>query len=128
MSIAPSIVLDAIRDTNGDAKTWAEMFGFEGKTEESFYNLFSAIKKLNADDATPLLGLRGLPFYLSSDDCDDLKFSNFFSFNDLSIALKEDFLDADRGSTDNKKGWTVNRVSTPRDSSFEVSKSYFKFC
>eukprot|EP00816_Leptocylindrus_hargravesii_P011106 CAMPEP_0196823116 /NCGR_PEP_ID=MMETSP1362-20130617/86182_1 /TAXON_ID=163516 /ORGANISM="Leptocylindrus danicus, Strain CCMP1856" /LENGTH=185 /DNA_ID=CAMNT_0042202881 /DNA_START=12 /DNA_END=565 /DNA_ORIENTATION=+ len=122
-SIAPSIILDAIRDTSDDAKAWAEMFGFEGKTEQSFYNLFSAIKKINANSATPLLGLRGAPFHLSTaitDDAnDDLKFVNFFDFEDLSIALKEDFLDADRGSTDNKKGWKVSRVSTPRDSSFE---------
>ena len=35
-------------------------------------------------------------------------FSGFFTFEDLKKALEDDFLDADRGSTDNRKGWNVS--------------------
>lgn len=33
--------------------------------------------------------------------------SNFFTMDDLEKAVKDDFLDAARGSTDNRKGWKV---------------------
>ncbi len=36
-------------------------------------------------------------------------FDGFFTFDDLVKALEDDFLDADRGSTDNRKGWKVSK-------------------
>ena len=116
-------VLDSISKTGRvEGQKWAEMFGFEGCPEQSFFSLFHGIREGDRD--VPLLGLGGSPFYLdaASLEEDGKRFQNFFTFDDLAVALKEDFLDADRGSTDNKKGWKVSRVSTPRDSSFEGAR------
>eukprot|EP00978_Attheya_sp_CCMP212_P035195 scaffold151664_cov89-Attheya_sp.AAC.2 len=49
-------------------------------------------------------------------------FDGFFSFDDLAKAVEEDFLDADRGTTNNREGWKVMAVSTPRGSSFEEAR------
>ena len=90
-----------------------------------------------------LLGLNGTPFYIpskllhqvessSSNDTDEHQqqqqqqqhqlFTNYFHFEHLSNALEEDFLDAQRGSTDNRKGWKVNEVSKPLGSSFDDAR------
>ena len=123
--VEPSDVVNAISSTGLDeAKKWGEMFGFEGCVEEDFFALFRGIRDLQAKDGN-VLGIAGAPFYLDAKTVKEgtgLVFESFFTFDDLTVALKEDFLDADRGSTDNKKGWKVSRVSTPRDSSFEGAR------
>ena len=125
VTVDPDKVIRAISSSGmKEAKKWSEMFGFEGCTEESFFALFRGIRDLQSSEGN-LLGMAGTPFYLDAKtvlDETNLSFENFFTFNDLAVALKEDFLDADRGSTDNKKGWKVSRVSTPRDSSFEGAR------
>ena len=35
-------------------------------------------------------------------------FEGFFTFDDLAQAVEDDFLDANRGSTDNRQGWKVS--------------------
>lgn len=118
--------------------------------EGAFYALFSAIRKMedttttsttNADadekEQQQLLGLNGTPFYIpskllhqvessSSNDQHQQQqhqlFTNYFHFEHLSKALEEDFLDAQRGSTDNRKGWKVNEVSKPLGSSFDDAR------
>lgn len=100
---------------------------------------------MNADadekEQQQLLGLNGTPFYIpskllhqvessSSNGNDEHQqqqqqhqlFTNYFHFEHLSKALEEDFLDAQRGSTDNRKGWKVNEVSKPLGSSFDDAR------
>ena len=90
--------------TSLDAQEWADMFGF-GASERAFYALFDGIKK-----EIPI-GLRGRPFVLRNDQVKKAvgsSFGGFFSFQDLEHAVNDDFLDAGRGTTDNRKGWKVS--------------------
>lgn len=50
----------------------------------------------------------------------------FFTLEHVQQAVEEDFLDALRGSTDNRKGWKVNAVSVPRGDSFEQARMTFE--
>ena len=92
------------------------------------------------DQEKKLLGLSGTPFYIpasllakaeeNNDDDESTTtttnhknlFSDFFHFPHLATALEEDFLDATRGSTDNRKGWQVAAVSQPTGSSFDDAR------
>ena len=83
----------------------------------AFHALFSGIRSSAA------LGLKGSPFYLKGEDVrkamggsgdndngsdnDSDPFNGYFTFDDLAKALEDDFLDANRGSTDNRQGWKV---------------------
>jgi hypothetical protein len=40
-------------------------------------------------------------------EVDAVVWDNFFTMRDLEKAVTDDFLDAARGSTDNRKGWKV---------------------
>jgi len=105
-------ILSRITDATQESKQWAEDFDLASESGAAFYALFSGIRSSAA------LGLKGKPFYLKSEDIlkamDDSgsdsggAFDGFFTFDDLIKALEEDFLDADRGSTDNRKGWKVS--------------------
>jgi hypothetical protein len=57
----------------------------------------------------------------SSDDGTN-RFSSYFHFSHLATSLEEDFLDAQVGSTDNRKGWQVSAVSEPTGSSFDDAR------
>lgn len=115
-------ILSRITDATTESKQWAESFDLTSESGAAFYALFSGIRSSNN------LGLRGKPFYLKSNDVrkamgdvdvdgdvdgDDSDggaiFDGFFTFDDLVKALEDDFLDADRGSTDNRKGWKVSK-------------------
>jgi len=109
---------------------WAKEFGFteddddiQKSAEGAFYALFKAIKNIDSMDNSneKLLGLDGTPFYIPSTAFGS-QLSNFFHFPNLAIALEEDFLDAQRGSTDNRKGWKVSEVSQPTGSSFDDAR------
>eukprot|EP00956_Cyclotella_meneghiniana_P030623 scaffold77754_cov23-Cyclotella_meneghiniana.AAC.1 len=89
----------------------------------------------NGDDISSkrnnkLLGLNGTPFYVPSHvlaEAEESKkkknaFSDYFHFSHLAHALQEDFLDAQRGSTNNKLGWQVSAVSQPTGSSFNDAR------
>ena len=106
--------------------------------EGAFYALFSAIRKMDStssddDDSSSssdkLLGLSGTPFYIpaallaKAEGAEETnQFTNFFHYPHLATALEEDFLDAQRGSTDNRKGWQVSEVSQPMGSSFDDAR------
>jgi hypothetical protein len=61
------------------------------------------------------LGLQGYPLVLRKATLEQVLmppensvlFQNFFTMADLEKAVEDDFLDAARGSTDNRKGWKV---------------------
>jgi len=117
-------ITSRITAATGDAKAWGEQLGM-GDAEVAFYALFDGIRTGAA------LGLKGKPFYLKQDEIlqamgtaadESSPFDGFFSFDDLAKAVEEDFLDADRGTTNNREGWKVMAVSTPRGSSFEEAR------
>ena len=128
------IILNGIKNAIPESKSWEQDFDLSDEHGAAYYALFSAIRS----SSSSLLGLKGKPFYLKSDDILDAMsdlysgndvdeklvhpFSDFFTMQDLAKALEDDFLDANRGSTDNRKGWRVASVSTPRGSSFEDAR------
>ncbi len=116
------------RDSLKEGHQWAKEFGFSDDDDDSqtapegsFFAIFRAIQKLDSsvESCEKLLGLNGTPFYIPAkilagkEGGQKNAFSNYFHFRDLALALEEDFLDAQRGSTDNRKGW---QVSLPRSS------------
>ncbi len=100
-------IISGIKEASTESQKWAEEFDLASESCDSFYALFSGIKSSAA------LGLKGSPFYLKGDELSDGNgnggnpFQNYFTFNDLAKALEDDFLDANRGSTDNRQGWKV---------------------
>jgi hypothetical protein len=124
-----------------EGNKWANEFGFveEGEDdapEGAFYAIFRAIRHVDAktnnasghSDGEKLLGLSGTPFYVpgyvlaKAESKHKNAFCDFFHFPHLAKALEEDFLDAQRGSTNNKKGWQVAAVSQPTGSSFNDAR------
>jgi hypothetical protein len=107
-------ILSRITDATKESKQWAHDFDLESESGAAFHALFSGIRSSAA------LGPKGKPFYLKSKDVlkametegnideDSTAFDGFFTFDDLAKALQDDFLDADRGSTDNRQGWKVS--------------------
>ena len=112
-------ILSRIEEASNEAKQWAEDFDLVSEAGAPFFALFSGIRSSAA------LGLKGSPFYLKgedfrkvmggdnggndvdgSDNSDD-PFNGYFTYDDLAKALEDDFLDANRGSTDNRQGWKV---------------------
>lgn len=116
-------ILSQITRAVPESQQWAEDFDLVQESGAAFYALFRGIRSLDS-----LLGIKGKPFYLKSDDVkrammeNDFAFDGFFSWDDLAKALEDDFLDASRGSTDVRQGWKVTSVSTPRGSSFEDAR------
>lgn len=107
--------------SSSSASSWSEMFGLS-KDEANFYALFDGIRN------TIPIGLRGKPFVLKKDQIEatmGTSFDGYFSFQDLEKAVDDDFLDAGRGSTDNRKGWKMTSVSNPRGQSFEDARMTF---
>ena len=110
-------ILETMASVVDEANQYANDFGLT-HTEAAIYAVFAAIRKAE----TPL-GLKGEPFVLrrdeimdalklngNDDDDDDDKpppFDDFFTMADFAKAVEDDFLDAARGSTDNRKGWQV---------------------
>jgi hypothetical protein len=114
-------VLDGMSSSKEAAKEWSDMFGLQ-EEEAAFYALVQAIR-----ESVPL-GLRGRPFCLRDEEiCKAVgqSFGGFFTKDDLQKAIEDDFLDADRGSTDNRKGWRVASVSEPRGNAFQDAKMTF---
>ncbi|KAL7459211.1 hypothetical protein ACHAWC_011004 [Mediolabrus comicus] len=124
-----------------EGNKWANEFGFAEEGEEAaegaFYSIFRAIRHVDAEtngvscesnNGEKLLGLSGTPFYIpgyvlaKAEGKHKNTFCDFFHFPHLAKALEEDFLDAQRGSTDNRKGWQVAAVSQPTGSSFNDAR------
>jgi len=116
-----SDVLAEMQSTRDEAQEYAESFELS-QAEASLFALFSAIKTLPVG-----LGFKGTPFVLRREEIDkamdqESGLSGFFKTIDLEKALKDDFLDAARGSVDNRSGWKIFDVSQPRGESFEEAR------
>ena len=83
-----------------EAKDYAEQFGLT-ETEATLYGLVQALK-----ESLPM-GFKGMPLVLRQQDLPSSSLQGFFTMQHLEKALEDDFLDAARGSTDNRKGWKV---------------------
>lgn len=100
-------VVNKIRELSTESKNWGEAFGYSDTAETTFYGLFSGIR------SGASMGLKGKPFYLKQKEVIDAMggdvapFSGYFTLDHLEQAVHDDFLDATRGSTDNRKGWQV---------------------
>ncbi|KAL7552609.1 hypothetical protein ACHAWF_015849 [Thalassiosira exigua] len=123
-----------------EGRRWAEEFGFVDDDEEaedarcaegSFYAAFRALRDLDSDggEGEKVLGLSGRPFRVPAsllaraEGSSANDFAGCFRFRPhLAAALEEDFLDAQVGSTDNRRGWTVREVSSPTGTSFEDAR------
>jgi hypothetical protein len=103
-----------------EALVYAEsMFGPADETDSlgsnitlanaALYALFKAIRNVDQQSKQErLLGLSGQPFVLRRAQVHILSsFPNFFTMKDLKEAVTNDFLDAARGSTDNRRPWQV---------------------
>jgi hypothetical protein len=104
---AASTVLQQLETWPAMAKEYAESFGL-GPAEAAFYGLFCSLRHGQIP-----LGLPGQPFVLSHADIEvawqqPTQWPGFFTLQDLEKAVSDDFLDAARGSTDNRKGWKVS--------------------
>lgn len=100
-----SALLESMKTSEG-AQQWAEMFDLSDD-DKRFYSLFEGIRK------EILIGLKGKPFVLKKSDVEGAigkSFEGFFTFDDLEKAVNDDFLDAGRGTTDNRKGWKVRMM------------------
>lgn len=132
-----------IRDESAKlGREHAEMFGLDEsendeqlQTSAGMFALLDAIKKtLGADGA---LGLSGYPLVLRKAEMERAMageeesatatlFEKSFTMKDLEKALEDDFLDASRGSTDNRKGWAISPVSVPTGESFEEARMTYQ--
>jgi hypothetical protein len=142
-------ILNRIRtDSSKLGKEYAETFGLdednenddvddntkvEQYTSAGLYALLDSIKTTLPDR----LGLSGHPFLLRKNKLESSMidetpnsmiqlFDGFYTMNDLEQALSDDFLDASRGSTDNRKGWSIQPVSTPTGDSFEEARMTYE--
>lgn len=121
-------VLHRLREAAASSsRDWGDAFGHAPSSPEcGFHALFRAVREAG------VLGFGyGVPFRLTAADLaavDDVgSFDGFFRFADLEQAMEDDFLDADRGSTDNRKGWKIAAaVSEPKGSSFEAARMTFE--
>eukprot|EP00536_Pseudo-nitzschia_multiseries_P012112 jgi/Psemu1/244283/estExt_Genewise1.C_4450025 len=106
------------------------------QTSAGFFALMDAIKNTLGVDGS--LGLSGHPLVLRKADLERAMesadapaetmrlFEKSFSMKDLEKALEDDFLDASRGSTDNRKGWAISPVSIPKGDSFDEARMTYE--
>ena len=135
------VLLGRIRDQSARlGREHAEMFGLDEsdneklETSAGMFALLDAIKSTIGADGG--LGLSGYPLILRKPEIEramavDGKsstkiFEKSFTMKDLEKALEEDFLDASRGSTDNRKGWAISPVSIPKGDSFEEARMTYE--
>ena len=101
-------VLEHLAAGASAAKEYADSFGLS-ESNAGFYGLFDSMRKANI-----AYGFQGHPFVLRKSQIQQAlgfsPFKDFFTMNDLEKAVEDDFLDAARGSTDNRKGWMVRKI------------------
>jgi len=138
------VLLGRIKDRSSQlGKEHAEMFGLDEsdngdensvQTSAGMFALLDAIKNTLGSDGG--LGLSGYPVVLRKEELEramttdgeaspnatPIIFDKSFTMTDLEKALEDDFLDASRGSTDNRKGWSISPVSVPKGDSFEEAR------
>jgi hypothetical protein len=100
-------VLRTIESLRQESLDYADMFGLS-VAEAGCYAVFAAIR-----NAPVPLGLKGNPFVLRHEEIvqafgHDTTWPGFFTMKDLKKAVEDDFLDAARGTTDNRKAWQVS--------------------
>lgn len=100
-------VLETVASVAEASNEYADMFGLS-KADAAVYALFLAIRKTSVP-----LGLRGAPFVLRNNEIEaalqqPTEWPGYFTMENLEKAVNDDFLDAARGSTDNRKGWKVS--------------------
>jgi len=110
-----------------EGATWARDFVDADMEDEQeacrmLYSIFSSLSSSSSSNESLLLGVNGQPLYLSVSDLPSSIPKGYFSCQDLKLATQQDFLDAQRGSTDNRKGWQVYGVSNPKGSSMEDAR------
>ena len=99
-------ILQRMSALHKESDEYAEMFGL-GKPGATFHALFGALAQQGH------LGLKGTPVVLRRSQVteafggQDAEWKDYFTMRDLEKAVTDDFLDAARGSTDNRKGWKV---------------------
>ena len=101
-------VLQTMSELQQESNQYAEMFGLDS-TEAAFYALFGALSRVIP------LGLSGQPVCLRRQEIVDAQLATtaldgYFTMHDLEKAVNDDFLDAARGSTDNRQGWKVRNL------------------
>jgi hypothetical protein len=106
---AAETVLQHLETWPAMANEYADSFGL-GPAEAAFYGLFCALRQSQIP-----LGLHGQPMVWSHADIQaawpqPTHWPGFFTLQDLERAVSDDFLDAARGSTDNRKGWKVSKT------------------
>ena len=113
-SLLTSVILQQLELVATASQDYVEMFDLS-ESEVGFYGIFDAIRRSGI-----ALGLKGQPFVARNQDITKAlnlssnPFDKFFTMTDLSKALEDDFLDAARGSTDNRKGWKVRLAESCR--------------
>lgn len=118
-------ILHQMQSLKSHAIQYADQFGLDPSTEGAFFALCSAIR---VEDCVR----HQKPFVLRHEEVQNLAWGGesvnwpgFFGMNHLEKALEDDFLDAARGSTDNRKGWKITDVSIPRGESFDEARMTF---
>lgn len=105
--VNPSNILDGMTDSKSKGEQYASQFDLQ-TPEASLYALMFTMRNIP-------LGLQGTPFVLRHDAIHEsygpTEWAGFFTMKHLQAAVEEDFLDAARGSTDNRKGWQVRSLS-----------------
>ena len=131
LSHLDTVMLEQLKIGASAAKEYAEMFGLS-YSDAGFYAMFDAIRQSGI-----ALGVKGQPFVLRNEDiCKSLEetrkgmegteediespFAGFFTIDDLAKATEDDFLDAARGSTDNRKGWKVRAPGSFTNRPFHI--------
>jgi len=110
LSLKNSVLSSLVRHSS-DATQWATDFGLEQDSGAIYFALFSAIR------SSAKLGLRGQPLFITDNEIrssspdfvtEKNQLAGFFTFDDLTRALEDDFLDANRGIANSKReAWKV---------------------
>jgi hypothetical protein len=111
-------VLQSLESLQSASNEYAATFDL-GPAEAAFYGLFRSLRQANvplglkaAVAASGSSAAGGGPLLFRHAEIQaafhqETTWRGFFSMDDLEKAVSDDFLDAARGSTDNRKGWKV---------------------
>jgi len=100
-------ILDCMSAVKTQAVDYANQFGLDPSTEGAFYALFLAIRLQDFVRQQKPFVLRHEQVQKLAWGGDDVAWPGFFGMDHLEQALEDDFLDAARGSTNNREGWKV---------------------
>jgi hypothetical protein len=109
-------ILKAMKEAGPAAVAWAgDDQDFQKLT--SFYALFRGIRDAPEGSSTPFFiqndQVQTALLQNNKEDDDDpttSSFAGFYTMDSLAQSLQDEFLDASRGSTDNRKGWKVSSL------------------